>query len=635
MILASVLGLGVVGYAALYVEHMLQPDPELFVMPVIPPPEQDFNHPLNETSVVYKAYFTVKRYLFLIGLFFPLIIYHFWTSWKGTPEARQAFLDYLVLKLETAGCSFLKFGQWLSMRPDMFPPDVIRALSKLRDNAPSHSYAETRAVVKEQFGHELEEIFATFDPEPVASGSIAQVYRAKLTPEWRDKVGLVNQYGEVVDEVAVKVRHPRVLEDTWMDVDIIFAFVNNSKMMTVPFSKEEFLRLMQKQIDFRWEGHYLSRFAHNFKEETRDGRMRFPAVSTELLAQGVLVEAWAEGQSVAKIFTEVGEGFTTTGTVDPEAVARATAGNLGASSATATAGGGTSGKGGLDLTPAGMVAHWGRQLTRWAKQEYQHVTSTLVKFHRSHFGPRRRQTYGDEDIDDDALIAKYTNNPALLQAMSSDGVFDVVLIRKKQELAYTMFDMFLKMFLRDNLIHGDLHAGNVLYSAGDNAVTILDAGMTVTLDPEVMPSFGKFLHAICSGNADALVERIQTFEINRPHLPAGSGRGHLATNPALKAQFSRDMHEITDRFFKHSSVLGVNIGNRRPENVSVGDVVGQVLFCMQRHNIVLRGDVAASIMAMSVCEGLIRQLDPTLDIVLKSLPYFVKYKGFATVAQIM
>jgi len=81
--------------------------------------------------------------------------------------------------------------------------------------------------------------------------------------------------------------------------------------------------------------------------------------------------------------------------------------------------------------------------------------------------------------------------------------------------------------------------------------------------------------------------------------------------------------------------MGVEVGpKQRPKNVSIGDVVGQVLFTMQRHNVVLRGDVATSIMAMSVCEGLIRQLDPTLDIVLKSLPYFVKYKGFSSVSAI-
>jgi len=70
---------------------------------------------------------------------------------------------------------------------------------------------------------------------------------------------------------------------------------------------------------------------------------------------------------------------------------------------------------------------------------------------------------------------------------------------KKKRLAFTMFDMFLKMFLRDNLIHGDLHAGNVLFDTAHSACTVLDAGLTVSLDKDMQAGFGKFLLAICSG----------------------------------------------------------------------------------------------------------------------------------------
>lgn len=676
------------------------------IMPLIPPPEEEFNHPLNEEPAWYQAWFRITRYFYLAYLFIPVVIYHFWTSFKGTEQSRADFLEYLVTRLEMAGCSFLKFGQWLSMRPDMFPPDVIAALAQLRDKAPSHPFEDTRRAIKEQLGEDIDVIFERFDTTPVASGSIAQVYRARLTEEWANKAGLLDKNGQIVRDVAVKVRHPQVLHETWMDVDMIFAFVTNSKVMTVPFSKEEFLALMQKQIDFRWEGHYLTRFAHNFEAETRDGRLKFPSVSNSLLAQGVLVESWADGESVSAIFTKVGEGFNTSSGVSAMAVAAKAAAKAGA-------------------------GDMGRHST-WIPSPMDHIHSALANIKR-HFlsveakilswtaallkDPSSRDEiyHRQREADDAALLAAYEADPELFQAMTKDGKFDLDLMRKKQQIALTMFDMFLKMFLRDNLIHGDLHAGNVLYNDKDNASTILDAGMAVSLEPEVMSSFGQFLKALCSGDASGLVNRIEQFEVNRPEFGKGSGKGYLSTDPKVKDAFAQDINQVITKFFgpsaskapmqrsnvdaqvngdgtvisprshiadtatraatavsaagtesakkirsavepvvqsvTNTAVVGnavvavgeasrnvqdaVDLIQHHDNHVSIGDVVGQVLFCMQRHKVVLRGDVAASIMAMSVCEGLIRQLDPTLDIVMKSLPYFIRYKGYTTVQSIL
>lgn len=286
------------------------------VMPVIPAPDKPFEHPLNQSSWFRRTWFRITRLCTLALTFLPLGVAWF-KLWRSDydPEVRKAFLATLVACLERAGCSFLKFGQWLSMRPDMFPPDVIEVLSGMRDNAPSHPLSATRDMIRQHFHCELEEMFCEFEPAPVASGSIAQVYRARLSPEWAAKAGLHDERGRPVSEVAVKVRHPAVLDETWMDVDLIFGFVNNSAVMAVPFSKDEFSRMMQKQVDFNWEGHYLTRFAYNFREEVEHGHLRFPAVSKNLLSESVLIEAWAQGKSVANIFTSVGDGFLAPGQV--------------------------------------------------------------------------------------------------------------------------------------------------------------------------------------------------------------------------------------------------------------------------------------------------------------------------------
>eukprot|EP00461_Guttulinopsis_vulgaris_P002072 UN02073 len=218
-------------------------------------------------------------------------------------------LENLLVCLEASGCAFIKFGQWLSMRPDIFPLDVIEVLSRLRDGAPAHGFEETREIIKEEFGRDINELFLSFSPEPIASGSIAQVYKATLLPHIAQEFNIRNAMGELITEVAVKIRHPGVLRETWIDLDIIYAIVDRVPRLCIPFNKEELKLMIQYQIDFRFEGHYLSRFRRNFASEIHQGYIAFPYVSAESLRQSVLVESWAGGSTVGDIFVEVGDMF--------------------------------------------------------------------------------------------------------------------------------------------------------------------------------------------------------------------------------------------------------------------------------------------------------------------------------------
>jgi ubiquinone biosynthesis protein len=99
--------------------------------------------------------------------------------------------------LEKLGPIFVKFGQVLSTRRDLVPLDVADELAKLQDRVPPFPAAESRALVEQAFGRSIEDIFASFDAEPVASASIAQVHFAVLK-DGRD--------------VAVKVLRPGMLK---------------------------------------------------------------------------------------------------------------------------------------------------------------------------------------------------------------------------------------------------------------------------------------------------------------------------------------------------------------------------------------------------------------------------------------
>eukprot|EP00292_Cryptomonas_paramecium_P000641 CAMPEP_0113683092 /NCGR_PEP_ID=MMETSP0038_2-20120614/13078_1 /TAXON_ID=2898 /ORGANISM="Cryptomonas paramecium" /LENGTH=215 /DNA_ID=CAMNT_0000602337 /DNA_START=385 /DNA_END=1029 /DNA_ORIENTATION=+ /assembly_acc=CAM_ASM_000170 len=168
-------------------------------------------------------------------------------------------------------------------------------------DAPRHSMEHTRAVLRECLGgREIEDVFESWEPTPVASGSIAQVYRARLRAEEALPDGRV--------DVAVKVRHPGVLDETFADIDLIFAFITTigegCGHLTIPFSKDDFHRVLQQQVDLRWEAYNLGQFQRNFAAEGEVGG--FPAVHPRLLAPGLLVEEWLPGTPVSDIFADVG-----------------------------------------------------------------------------------------------------------------------------------------------------------------------------------------------------------------------------------------------------------------------------------------------------------------------------------------
>ncbi len=116
--------------------------------------------------------------------------------------------ERLRLALEELGPIFVKFGQALSTRRDLLPPDIADELAKLQDRVPPFPGAEAQAAIESALGGPVDRFFDGFDPTPVAAASIAQVHTARL----KDGV-----------EVVVKVLRPCMHEVIRRDIDVLHA----------------------------------------------------------------------------------------------------------------------------------------------------------------------------------------------------------------------------------------------------------------------------------------------------------------------------------------------------------------------------------------------------------------------------
>ncbi len=193
----------------------------------------------------------------------------------------------LRISFEELGPTFIKFGQLLASREDIFPPEFIEELSKLKDRVKGIPFSKVRPQVEESLGKKIEEVFSEVEEKPIGTASIAIVYKAKL----------ING-----DLVVIKFRRPNIEKDIERDIALM-EFMSaglekrSEELKFIGLSRvfRDFSLGIRSELSFNLEALNGQRFRAIIEKYDEDNIFYIPKILKQYSGENILVMEYVDG----------------------------------------------------------------------------------------------------------------------------------------------------------------------------------------------------------------------------------------------------------------------------------------------------------------------------------------------------
>ena len=216
---------------------------------------------------------------------------------KRSEEEPQQTMDNTRLSIgerlrrscEELGPTFVKIGQILSTRPDVFSPEVTSELEKLQEAVHPFGFTAVEQVIREEFEEDPDTLFESFNREPLAAASLSQVHRATVAGG---------------HEVVVKVQRPGIQEQIEIDLEILEDFVSllvkhtrYGEFYDFAGMLHELKESLNRELDFRREGENADRFRRNLSKEPK---ISVPDIRWVYTTTRVLTMSYVDGMRITQ-----------------------------------------------------------------------------------------------------------------------------------------------------------------------------------------------------------------------------------------------------------------------------------------------------------------------------------------------
>lgn len=492
------------------------------------------------------------------------------TNYEETRSGAKLWFRYLRWSAELAGASFIKLGQWAASRTDIFPRELCNQLGDLHSNAKPHSIKATKKILSSSFNMNFEEIFDEFNEKPVGVGAIAQVYIGKLS-----KKSIERSHAQANNEEIELSLDPEKQNN----------YGENDKNNGI--KSQNFL---DKIIVTE---HYGESLTSNQQVAIK---VLHPNVEVKINRDLKIMKFFANIINVIPTM----EWLSLPDEVEQFSILMRLQ---------------------LDLRIEGL---------NLSKFRYNFKNRLDIHF------PKPYMNFTSRNV----LVEQYIHAIPMSKLLSLNENFGKNL---SKEVSDKGLDAFLKMLLLDNFVHADLHPGNMMIrfyknelfkhekeykivkSSNEqdiNKITneLLSLGDDLNKWCERLSQlYQEGYHAeICFLDVGLITELNQTDRINFIDLfkslsefdgyKAGelmierSRTPHTAINKEI---FAIKVEKLVDRMKERTFTLG---------NISIGDLLDQVLGMVRSHHVRMEGDFITVIVAILLLEGIGRQLDPNLDL---------------------